>query len=87
MPRSIQQIRTYRPETVPLLPSAWLPFARRFPMLPETPSDYAPASGNSPGVIGGATADGEMAAGAIGAMAAGAMAGTIGGTIGERPSV
>ena len=43
-----------------------------------------PASSSSPGGIGGATADGGMAAGAIGAMAGTMAAGTIGGTIGER---
>src|SRR5207248_11124064 len=69
---------------VPLLPNGWPPFAKRFPILPETASNCARASSSSLGVIGGATADGETAAGAIGAMAGTMAAGTIGGTIGER---
>src|SRR5204863_10101672 len=76
--------RDCRLRSVPLLPNGWPPFAKRFPRLPETASNCAGASSSSPGVIGGAMADGETAAGAIGAMAGTMAGGTIGGTTGER---
>ena len=40
-PRSFRRTRNGRLRTVPLLPNGWPPFERRFPILPERPSDRA----------------------------------------------